>query len=186
MKNPPRTEFSTHFAQINGIEPEFSGWHFLEGMGFQEARQWWGVGGLRKTPHEGIDLFYFRDHLNTIKTMSSQSLVPPLMAGEVVAVFPDFIGQSILFRHFIRQGRYELLTLFGHLLPGQGIVPGKRVHCLDCSVGMFAPAKKDQKVPGHLHISIFWCAVDCHLSQIDWSMIRNSSQITLVDPLQII
>ncbi len=187
MKKINLINFSSNFARLNGLEDEFSGWHLHEGMRFQDRVKWWGDGGLRKTVHEGIDLLYFLDQQKKIRCLQPDSLVPPLMAGEIVSIFPDFIGKSILFRHPICQDRFQLHSILGHVTLLEGIGLGDTFGQSAQPLAYLSEAGNEQKVPGHVHISLFWCGADLASDTIDWSTINKfPTKIILVDPLEII
>ena len=80
-------------------------WSFEEGMLFGAAGQWWND-KRRRTPHEGLDFRdYFYHHCKNVPNAISKGSVRagdevyPLLPGEVVAVFKDFMASTVVVAH---------------------------------------------------------------------------------------
>jgi len=149
----------------------FSSWVLPEGAGFNAAVNWWN-GRERPRPHEGMDLFCWRDMDGGMKDFGAGSLAVCPLAGTVVSVCPDFLGASV----FIASPDFGLIQIFGHLRPAEGIRPGAKTG-ENTVVGTVAPATGNGARP-HLHVSLATGTANAD-DGIDWD---NLQGLTLVDP----
>jgi murein DD-endopeptidase MepM/ murein hydrolase activator NlpD len=162
---------------------EFAAWVFSPGMLFGARRKWWGDEGDRETPHEGLDLCFYRTHKGTILALAPGALIPSAFDGLVVKVSVDFLGKSLFIRHDgITAGRESLMTIFGHTAPVEGLEVGSRLTGGQV-IGSVAEPKPGQRVPPHLHVSTAWVSNAITDSELDWDKIAGSEHLRLIDPL---
>ncbi|MHB1227514.1 MAG: hypothetical protein ACYC0O_08330 [Desulfurivibrionaceae bacterium] len=181
----PTSSFFRTFLNLNHLADEGTGWFFLPGMCFEETQAWW-KDGSRQSPHEGIDLLFFRDQSGQRRELPQQALVPPLWDGEVVAVFEDFLGSTVAVRHPImdRQG-WRLISLYGHVRPLVGY--GAQVSAgapLAAVAG--GKARGPSAPPDHLHLSLGWLAPGWRTTELGWPTLWTSPGIRLIDPFPLI
>jgi murein DD-endopeptidase MepM/ murein hydrolase activator NlpD len=165
----------------------FKQWVFQPGMRFQALQKWWGDQGRRAAPHEGLDLYSFKDGGGTIKTVDQYTQIPAAFAGHIVKIQPDFLGKSIFMSHAgIMYGERRLLSAFGHTVPrtslqtGQSIAQGEVI----ATVSGF-PGKATDLLP-HLHLTFAWVPADFSPDRLTWKNLGNDPGIRLIDPLTVI
>jgi len=67
MSSLNRTRFTEWLIRENGLgDPGLKEWIFCPGMLFHAVCKWWGDKGTRNTPHEGLDLFLYKDQQDRI------------------------------------------------------------------------------------------------------------------------
>ncbi|CAE7212389.1 GNTI [Symbiodinium sp. KB8] len=81
--------------------------------------------------------------------------VPAVADGQVVAVFEDFMAQTIIMTHQEHLDGRQLATLLAHVVPVPGLAPGQR-----CSpdVEVAAVAASRTTAPAHVHLSVLAAA----------------------------
>lgn len=90
LEKPP---FTAVLLELNGIDPdEFIGWIFHPGMLFGSPQKWWGGGGRRDFPHEGIDFCLYQDSSGNLKRLSPKTRIPAMHSGVVRGAFSDYLG----------------------------------------------------------------------------------------------
>jgi hypothetical protein len=187
MYPPERTRFCEYLIEYNGLsDPGFDTWLFYPGMLFNAGERWWGNGGNRDRPHEGLDLCFYRDSRGQTRSLSKDKRIPVMYTGEVVKIEDDFLGVSIYVSHDIYDGRgNRLLTVYGHTRPGNGIISGSSLGEGDLFATVADNAGKRMKAPSHLHISVAWIPPSVSCEELDWGVISDPAVAWLVDPLEI-
>ncbi|CAE8636777.1 unnamed protein product, partial [Polarella glacialis] len=78
----------------------------VEGAEFGGSHYWWGKRQARPGPHEGVDLSELAapEDPSTASPSPARRLpvgfpVPAVADGEIVAIFPDFLGTTIVMKH---------------------------------------------------------------------------------------
>ena len=164
-------------------EPAFLEWLFHPGMLFQSDTKWWGDGGRRNVPHEGLDFRIFRLLQAENCSINETTRVPVLFDGEIVRIIDDFLGQSVFIRHsYLNADWMRLYSVYGHLIPARKIHAGEFIKEED-SIGTLANGRQ---VPSHLHISVAWISDSLNRQDLDWKNILDTEKVTLVDPLTVI
>ena len=182
----PRSLFTRHFVALNRLSRRFRGWKVEPGMGFREPMKWWGDGKERATPHEGLDFLRFVDDAAVKHSLDPAALFPPFFAGDVVGIFPDFLGESILFRHdVVIDAGLRLYSVFAHTVPVDGIAAGVAIQ-EGRPVARLVNPGEGSLVPPHLHVSLMWISQENEGIALDWGGICSSHEISLVDPLEVI
>jgi hypothetical protein len=67
--------FCADLIEQNGIS-DFSQWFFYSGMLFGSDEKWWGKGGERPEPHEGLDICYYKNKAQSLCKLDGQIKVP--------------------------------------------------------------------------------------------------------------
>ncbi|MCK9296822.1 MAG: M23 family metallopeptidase [Desulfobulbaceae bacterium] len=147
----------------------------LPGMDFLDRGKWWVGGEWRCRPHEGVDVVCWADDAGEKHFLGEGIKVPCLLAGEILAICDDFLGQSV----FVRGdggSLGDIVAVHAHILTkvrlGDRVVAGEEI-------GMIAPG--NGPVPAHLHLSLLrfspalpWAGIGWkHLNACDRSLFLN-------------
>ena len=186
--NMKATGFCEHFIEENELgRCDFRDWVLLPGMLFQASEEWWGERRSRRTPHEGLDLCYYRDRHNRLHTLDENTRIPAMYDGVVVGIIDDLLGKSLVVHHgFADTDTTRFCTIYGHTVPGDDICIGRSVRQGEAIATVASALKSTSTARPHVHISagmlhaaISWC-------DLDWQLIGSPDTMTLVDPLQLI
>jgi hypothetical protein len=156
-------------------------WLFHPAMLYRATRKWWGDGVKRDSPHEGLDLCSYRTGQGTIRYLNENTLVPPIFTGRIVRIIDDFLGKSVFVRHSFQSPSGRLYTVYGHIVPGPGMVEGADID-IDTAVGILATGSS---VPSHLHISVARVSDAIPPQDLDWKTMLDPGKVTLIDPLTV-
>ena len=154
-------------------------------MLFQDTEAWWKE-GARQNPHEGIDLLFLTGRDDQRRELPEQALVPPLWDGEVIAVFDDFLGCTVVVRHSVMDGQgWRLVSLYGHVHP---LVECGAQVCAEEPLAAVATGKvrRSSAPPDHLHLSVGWLAPGWRVAELEWPTLWRNPGIVLIDPLPLI
>lgn len=184
MTSLPATTFTERLVHENGLDargPGLAQWAFAPGMAFGSTAKWWGDGGRRERPHEGVDLCLYIDRQGELRRLREQARLPAVYGGTVVRLCEDFLGRSVMIERDL-PGQAKLYVLYGHTVPrpdldvGQGVQEGEVVACLAP-----LPPHKTDLLP-HLHISLGWAPGAVAYDRLEWDRIPDV--LTLLDPAQ--
>jgi murein DD-endopeptidase MepM/ murein hydrolase activator NlpD len=181
----PDSQFTSTFLALNHLAEACPGWHFLPGMLFTETQAWWKP-ATRQTPHEGIDLLFLADRDGQRRELPEQALIPPLWDGEVIALFDDFLGSTVVVRHSLMDGQgWRLVSLYGHVHPL--VECGTQVSA-DTPLAAVASGKvRGASAPvDHLHLSVGWLAPGWRPTELEWPTLWRNPGIALIDPLPLV
>ena len=137
----------------------------------------------RPRPHEGLDLGLFVDADGRLDSLEAGAKVPVLFSGQVVAVFADFLGQSIMIAHQAREEGWRLHSIYAHVMADPGISVGHHCHSHEI-IARIAPSLKPG-IPAHLHLSTLRLS-GALPETISWPWISDSAAIRLCDPFEFI
>ena len=172
-------------ARINGLSGRgFRRWLFLPGMGFLATEKWWGGGGQRSRPHEGVDFCLYEDQAGHPDGLAAGCMIPAAHDGRVVSIHDDFLGQTVWLRHGQPDGDGRCLhTAYGHLVPASGLAVGATV-AVGAVVGAVAdPASRTLKISPHLHFTVARIVCCPAVPRLDWSLVHDLRVVQLLDPL---
>lgn len=176
-----RKSFTEHLVHANSFhEHGFHSWVFHPGMRFGAVTTWWGAESARSMPHEGVDLYHYIDTAKNCRYLLPGTLIPPLVAGTVVSIFPDFLGQSLLVAHDQIQGGWRLHSIIAHVQIEKGVAVGCRYP--DGTIIARLPPSPRPGVPAHIHLTAL-TIFGPPPSSISWDGIVNYDHIRLVDPV---
>ncbi|MBC8549676.1 MAG: hypothetical protein H8D23_08485 [Candidatus Brocadiales bacterium] len=183
----PESTFKTFFTKHNNFHTYgFKEWIFYPGMLFQDMEAWWTDNGLRPTPHEGIDLCFYRDNTGQVRRIDIGTKIPVMYAGDIVHIHDDFLGKSIYVKHCINdKSGNSLHTIYGHTNPRNLQDTKKRV-CEGDIIAEVAAISEDSKVLPHIHITMAWIPESLPCKKLNWDTIWNSRSVTLCNPLEYI
>lgn len=182
--SPLKSSFTKRLLQVNHLDAQgFQNWALLPGMLFGADRLWWGAGGPRPRPHEGVDLKDFVDGGGESVTLGEGGMIPALFGGQVVAIFADLLGHSIMVAHPLQQGESRLHSIYAHVEVEPGVALGQQCAAGEI-IGRIAKMR-NSGVPAHLHLSTFWLS-GVLVEALSWSKLGRATNILWCDPLQFI
>jgi len=183
-----KSRFSEFLIKHNDLNKfEFEEWVFYPGMLFNDLYKWWGDGGVRQRPHEGLDLCFYRDKAGQEHSLDERIKIPVMYEGEIIRIEDDFLGKSIFVSHGIHDdlgNRFH--TIYGHTNPYSGVAIGKTLSEGDAIATIADARKKKTEISPHLHISVAWLPKSFPYERLDWETMSNRSMATLCDPLEFI
>jgi len=178
--------FLDYLLEANGLHDlQFDQWVFYPGMLLNSTHRWWGDGGERSRPHEGIDICFYRDRAGNLQRLGTSTRIPVMYAGEVVQIVDDYLGRSIFVGHELRDGDGNRLhTVYGHTDEQQSVRTGSVIGNREIIATVSDASKKNRAMPPHLHLTVAWIP-PYHPAQLSWKTLQASGTI-LVDPLMLI
>ena len=185
----PTTQFNEALLRSNGLtERGFCEWAFYPGMLFFSRERWWGNGGMRNRPHEGVDFCFYKDREGRIHYAPDRALeIPVLYEGTVVHLVKDYIGTSLFVLHDIYDTNgNQLCTIYGHTDPSEGIRSGVAVKEGRIIATIADAGKTKAKMSSHLHLSIAWIFPDYPHEGLNWKSLVDQDTALLVNPLPVI
>jgi hypothetical protein len=183
-----KTRFTQWLIRENGLdEPGLKEWVFCPGMVFRAECKWWGDKGPRNTPHEGLDIFLYRDRQDRIIRLDEKTRIPVMFDGVVVSIINDFLGSSVMVEHvFSEREPGRVCTIYGHVNPLKNLHIGRGLKQGEIMGTLADPGQTDFNLMPHLHISVGWASKPISYDRLNWDTIGSSGALTLLDPLDII
>lgn len=185
-KLPVSKTFDGRLRAANRLDRAGSGeWLLLPGMLFDSSHTWWDEEGKRGTPHEGLDLRFYRTREGLVHHLDESTCIVPIFSGRVVRIIGDFLGRSVFLAHdaYVCE-KGSLFTVYGHLNPSTGLHAGDLLN-EEQVFGTVAGEKKGGRVPSHLHVSVMWVPEGLAAEKLDWKTIGERTEILLWDPLSV-
>jgi murein DD-endopeptidase MepM/ murein hydrolase activator NlpD len=187
LKSLKPTRFCEILVRENALDKRgFKRWVFRAGMLFEARDKWWGDGGKRGSPHEGVDFCFYRDRRDRLRRLSQAARVPVMYDGVVAGIISDFLGKSVIVRHPCqRVYGGELVSIYAHTKPnddvdvGTAVAEGQLIATLAHTEGAKAGTGP------HLHLSLGWTVNGYAWQSFDWKTIGTSDTLRLLDPLQV-
>ena len=186
-ETPPlgKTRFTEFLVRHNALdEGGFGEWILYPGMLFNARDKWWGDGGKRQQPHEGLDLCLYRDQQGQTHLFDEGTKIPVMYDGVVAKIVDDFLGKSIIVDHGVPDGHdSRFFTIYGHTNPHADLEVGKSLTQGDVIATLADSSKTEAGLVPHLHISLGLIPKATPYDRLDWQMISTTSMVTLLDPL---
>ncbi len=183
-----KSKFFDYLLASNGPAlAGFKSWLFQPGMEFNSRRTWWGEQQPRSRPHEGLDLCCFEDSRGQFRQVGPDLQIPSTLAGKILRLAGDFLGESIYLGHEIlaADGR-RLCTAYGHTRPLAELKVGQPVAAGEIIATLAAPRGQKTRVPPHLHLTLAWIPAALDPDRLDWQNLGRDPAITLIDPLSVL
>ncbi len=176
-----KSHFSKWLINLNQLQKlGFKRWVFRPGMLFQDNEKWWDADQLRDTPHEGIDFCCFEDKADKTIYLNPKTNVPVMFDGEVIRIFNDLLGHSILVAHQIHNDTSRLCSIYAHSLPDEKLKIGHTVMAGEIIASI--STKNNSPIAPHIHISTIWVDAGVSIQTIHWGNINDPNVVTLCDP----
>ncbi len=185
LKRPPITDYLDTLARINDLPVSDPGqWFFYPGMLFLSKKKWWADFGIRHASHEGLDIGIFKNRSGNRQWLDTTTRIPARARGTVINVCDDFLGRSVIVRHFsTRQSRqvsvYSHLKVPGTVFPGKKVEPGEIMGTIADTTG------KKSGIHCHLHISLMEIANQIPDRNITWQVMGepDPEMVKLFNPM---
>ncbi len=180
-----KSRFSEFLLTHNNLDKYgFEAWVFYSGMLFNDLYKWWGDGGVRQRPHEGLDICFYQDTAGNIHRLNEKIKIPAIYDGEIVRIGDDFLGKSVYVSHNIyNDDGNKLHTIYGHTNPYPGINMGRILNEGDILATIAETDKKETTIFPHVHISVVWLPESFPKERLDWETICTSQEVVLYNPL---
>ncbi|MGB5986801.1 MAG: M23 family metallopeptidase, partial [Desulfobacterales bacterium] len=160
---------------------------FHPGMLFKSPRKWWGDGGQRDFPHEGIDFCLYQDSSGNLKRLGPETRIPVLHDGVVRRVFADYLGQTLLVEHEPSPSEAgKRISFYAHIRPLNGVKPGVRLKQGDPLATIADTRRSKAKILPHLHYSLGAASAGLVYDGFVWNHMRNPDWVKLLDPLPLL
>lgn len=175
--------FFRDLVEKNHIE-DFDSWFFYSGMLFGSEDKWWGQGGIRPAPHEGLDVCFYRNRKGGLGCLDEKTRIPAMFDGVVFEVSDDdYLGQSIFLRHDFRDSNgFFLHSVYAHVTPVDGLARGDKLGQGDIVAQVADIRHRNIALPGHVHVSMVYLPENYPLDMLKWSILSMTYQARLVDP----
>ncbi len=185
MHKLPESKFNSFFIQYNSFKTHrFEKWIFYPGMLFQDTEAWWANDAVRPTPHEGIDLCFYKDNSGQIHRIGKGTKIPVMYDGEVAHIQDDFLGQSIYVKHNTIDKTGNILhTVYGHTIPLNHHATNMILREGDIIAEM-AISQKSRKIHPHIHITMAWLPDSLSYKKINWETLGNPQLASLCNPIE--
>lgn len=170
--------FTARLARESGLS--ILRWVLEPGMGFGDHGVWWGERRRRERPHNGLDLRLYESAGGGTAALGKATAIPPLYAGRIVSRFPDFLGETLVVAHDVREGGARLTTWYGHVVPAPCAVPGARVGAGEV-LATLADAGGG-RVPPHLHLTAAFLPESLPSPRLRWRLLDEDPEARLLDP----
>lgn len=182
-----KSRFNEFFLTYNNFDKSgFNEWVFYPGMLFNDAYKWWDA-GVRKRPHEGIDICFYRDKSGIVRNLDERIKVPVMYSGEIVHIGDDFLGKSLYVGHTMYDDNgNKLHTIYGHTNPYPWINIGRILNEGDIMATIAETNKKGTGIFPHVHISVVWLPESFSKEHLGWETICISNEVVLCNPLEFI
>jgi hypothetical protein len=181
----PKSEFVSHLIRINKLDAcDFDRFVFFQGMMFGSVKKWWGKKGVRGSSHEGLDLCFFESTGNEGFRLDETAEIPMLYDGRVEHITEDFLGKTVITRHFFDNSEQpEILSLYGHLDPDKNLKVGDDIMQgqVFARIAGFGNTKKI--LLPHVHISLAKPDLLPPVSQLEWAFLNTVDRDIFIDPL---
>jgi len=183
-----QTRFTETLIAANGLDPEmFQNWVFWPGMLFNSPDKWWGDGGRRDFPHEGLDFCLYQDAGGKVCRLGENTRIPVMHDGVVLALFKDYLGQAVILEHAdTDHASGRLMSVYAHTVPEKHIVPATVVKAGDIIATIADTRHSKAGILPHLHLSLGRPAPDLVYEPFVWNRMRDPEQVKLIDPLPLI
>ncbi len=180
-----KSKFNSFFTKHNDFNTHgFKEWIFYPGMLYQDTEAWWSEDAVRSSPHEGIDLCFYKDNYGQIHSIEKGTKLPVMYDGEIAHVHEDFLGKSIYVKHNkINEMGNILHTIYGHIIPLNRHDTNMTVREGDI-IAEVAISPKNKSIHPHIHITIAWLPASLPYKKISWKTIGNPQLVTLCNPLE--
>jgi murein DD-endopeptidase MepM/ murein hydrolase activator NlpD len=158
---------------------------FHPGMLFDSERKWWSPQGQRLSPHEGLDLCLLQLPGQAPEPLPADTPVLAAAPGRVVAMTPDFLGQSVIISHGQDQtGSKEWISLLAHIDTHPDIDEGLPLESGQ-EIGRTKTFTYPRGMLCHLHLSIGLLLTPRNYD-LAWPELTQRIRVHFIDPLPLL
>lgn len=177
--------FRDALIRLNGLDKQgFADWVFKPGMLFKDTTVWWGGGGDRRIPHEGLDVCLYQDVSGQNYPLTEKTVIPAMYDGKIVRIHDDFLGKSIYVMHEIYDiNGNRFYTVYGHVNPLFSVAEGRELREGDPFAEIEGVGTRKAVIPPHLHLSVAWIPETFPYERLNWDTMGNPNAVTLCNPL---
>ncbi|MBF8277000.1 MAG: hypothetical protein HW390_2073 [Candidatus Brocadiaceae bacterium] len=180
-----KSSFRDSLIRLNRLDKQgFAALVFKPGMLFKDIAVWWCAGGVRRRPHEGLDICFYRDVSGQNCRLTEKTMIPVIYDGKIARIHDDFLGKSVYVMHEIYDGNgNRLYTVYGHTSPLRDMGEGKELREGDPFTTIADVGTKKTVIPPHVHLSVAWIPVTFPCERLNWDTMSNPKVVTLCNPL---
>ncbi len=184
----PETRFCDNLIAQNNLTVQgFTAWAFYPGMLFNSSDKWWGNGGQRDKPHEGIDVCLFQDKTRGIKHLNKTTKIPVMYNGSIVQIIDDYIGKTVFVSHAIYDRKdNQLYSIYGHVKPYDGVARGIAMDGGKILATLTDNGDNWIKILPHVHVSVAWIPRKFPVKKLSWDIMHDDSPVALLNPLDVL
>lgn len=158
---------------------------FHPGMLFDSSHKWWSPHGQRLSPHEGLDLCLLQLPGQAPEPLPAGTPVLAAAPGRVVAVIPDFLGQSVIISHGQDQtGSKEWISLLAHIDTHPDIEEGLPLES-GLEIGRTKAFPHPRGMLCHLHLSL-GLLLTPESYDLSWPELVQRERLIFIDPLPLL
>jgi murein DD-endopeptidase MepM/ murein hydrolase activator NlpD len=185
LLSPPKTRIPIRVLRPyskwlnNPMIPDFSRWHFEEGMRYGDEKSWWKNSVPRKEPHNGIDLYRYTSTNGCDRSITAGTPIAAFYGGEIAKIAKDKICYSVFVRHTIFTRGLQFYTIFGHIKVNEGLKE-KDIIKAGTVLGEVANVPQGSHAFPHLHLSMAWIPKNMSPSLINWKYLDKR---LFIDPI---
>jgi hypothetical protein len=182
-----KSQFSEFLIKQNSLDTfGFHEWVFYRGMFFNDLHAWWGGGGVRCNPHEGLDFCFYRDRDGLVLGLDAKTKIPLMYEGKIVLIHDDFLGKSIYVSHDMHDGNMNILhTIYGHTVPLNTLHTEKTLSEGEI-IATISDAGMKKNIHPHVHVTVAWLPESFAYEKLNWEVLCNPHIATLCNPLEFI
>lgn len=165
----------------------FNRFLFAPGMLFDQPHTWWPGGRGRPTTHEGLDVCFFEATGGRLCRLDETTRIPMAFDGELIGMCKDFLGKTIIARHFFPDSAAPpLYGLYAHILPESGRNVGDHLTAGQ-ALGHIAPVKPGKSpLPPHLHLTFARADRLPPVEELSWPVLNRLDRGAFYDPLRVL
>ncbi|MBF0302302.1 MAG: hypothetical protein HQK73_04625 [Desulfamplus sp.] len=186
-------------------------WLFYPGMLFGSCDKWWADWGQRYTPHEGLDITFYRKKTYNITSRNfdicsfdSNIVVPAMGDGIVLNICKDFLGQSVIIKpSFFSNNKSDnsirdsksifdieksiIAVIYSHILTACGLTIGDTVTKGQIIGKVADTSMRKSGITPHLHVSCAEISTKMPLHELNWNIFGNPAcaSVKFFDPMRI-
>lgn len=158
-------------------------WLFHCGMLFSSKDKWWGDFKLRHSPHEGIDITYYRTYPDEMHTFDDSIKIPAMDDGIILNICDDFLAQTLVVEHKNSiDFNQRILFVYAHIIPEKNLKAGHIIKKKDV-IARVCDTHKNPQLPPHLHFSCFEVLKNVQPEHLNWNLFSKNRDVNLIHPV---
>jgi hypothetical protein len=181
------TKFKNYLKAISQLNELGNGfniqWLFYCGMLFSSRDKWWGDWRYRSTPHEGMDICWYRSSAEKkINCFDPEIKIPAMDKGIILNICDDFLGQTIVVEQTdFQTATHFVLYTYAHIIPETNLKKGDTINSSQV-IAKVCDTRKNPDLPPHLHFSCFEVPISFHGKTLDWNLFCDPQKTNIIHP----